>query len=242
MGKSNCLYYQSVKRVAHQDHRAQLFLDKLRREHPGWKAIQHQEWGLFLLGRLFHNTTAIWRKEWQQYLWRHPYPQQTNTAEEMAPEYPSVITLLGSPDQEILDVAKWVYRGQYKVAPSVLPHRLQDHFMARLHEELGKWLVRASLLSVTATAWSLSRERRHSQAHSSSWTSSPSEEGRMKDIAKQPRSDSLSRSLWPHNRGHRSRVQQHQSQLPEHQQESEVPPWAFTRPYRCTLPSPSLPH
>ena len=63
----------------------------------------------------------------------------------MAPEHPSVRTLLGSTDQEILDVAEHVYQGQYKVALSMLPRRLQDQFMAKLHEELSKQLVRANL-------------------------------------------------------------------------------------------------
>ena len=47
------------KRVADQAFRSQLFLDGLRREHLGWKTICHQEWGLFLLDRLFHNATAM---------------------------------------------------------------------------------------------------------------------------------------------------------------------------------------
>ena len=78
-------------------------------------------------------------------------------AKETAPEHPSVRTLLGSTDQEILDVAEHICRGQYEVAPSVLPQRLQDQFMAELYEELSKCLVRASLQSAIATAQSLSR-------------------------------------------------------------------------------------
>ena len=54
-------------------------------------------------------------------------------------------TLLASPDQDILDVAEHKYRGQYEMAPSVLPQRLQDQFMAELHKELSKCLVRAGL-------------------------------------------------------------------------------------------------
>ena len=77
-----------------------------------------------------------------------------------ASEHPSVRTLLGSTDQEILDVAGCVSQGQYKVAPSVVPRRLKDQFMAELHKELSKWLVRAILQSAMATAWSLSREKR----------------------------------------------------------------------------------
>ena len=156
----------------------------------------------------------------------------------MALEHTSVTTLLGSTDQEILDVAEHVYRGQYEVAPSVLPHRLKDQFMAKLHEELCKCLVRASLWSVMATAQSLSRGRKHSWACPSSQARSPSVEGRRKEVAKQPRGDSLSMSMQPNSRGHRSRVQQ-QSLLPESQQASEAPP--STRPHRHTCPSPSPP-
>ena len=73
---------------------------------------------------------------------------------ETAPEHISVPNLLKSTDQEILDVAEQVCRGQYEVVPCVLPHRLQDQFMAKQHEDLGKCLVRASLQSVMATAQS----------------------------------------------------------------------------------------
>ena len=81
-------------------------------------------------------------------------------AKERALEDPSVRTLLGSTDWEILNVAEQVYRGQYEVVPSVLLHRHQDQFMAKLHEELGQCLVRAGLWSVMGAAQSLSRERR----------------------------------------------------------------------------------
>ena len=64
---------------------------------------------------------------------------------------------LGTTDQEVLDVAVQMYRGQYEAAPSILPGRLQDQFMAKLHEELGKHLVTASLWSALVTAQSLSR-------------------------------------------------------------------------------------
>ena len=38
-----------------------------------------------------------------------PYSQQTAIAKEMAPEHPSVRTLLGSTDHKILDLAEQVY-------------------------------------------------------------------------------------------------------------------------------------
>ena len=127
---------------------------------------------------------------------------------------------------------------------SILPCRLQDQIMAKLHKELGKWLVGAGLQSVTATAQSLSRGRRCSWAHSSSQARSPSAAGRRKEVAKWPRGDSLSRRSQPSSRGHGSRVQQHQSQSPEYQQASEAPLQASTRPHKCTSlsPSPLHPH
>ena len=109
------------------------------------------------------------------------------------------------------------------MAPSELPQRLQDQFMAELHEEVSKCLVRAGLQSATVTAPSLSRERRCLWAHSSSHARSPSVEGSRKEIAKRPRGDFLSRSSQPQSRGHRSRVQQ-QSLSPECQQASKAPP------------------
>ena len=142
-------------------------------------------------------------------------------AKEMAEEHPSVRTLLVSTDQEILDVAECVHRGQYKVSPIILPLRLQDQFMTGLHEELGKCLVKAGLQSATANAQSLSRGRRCSWAYSSSQARSPSAVSRRKEIALQPRGDSLSRSSLPHSRGHRSRAQQ-QSPLQEHHPASKA--------------------
>ena len=154
---------------------------------------------------------------------------------------PKVRTLLGSTDQKILDVVELAYRGQYEVAPSILPHRHQYQFITKLHEELSQCLVRAGLWSVTETALSLSRERRHLQPHFSSWTWSPSAAGRKK-VAKQPRGESLSRSSWSHSSDHRSRAQQHCSWSPRHQWMSEALPQASTRPHVHALPSPSLPH
>ena len=142
----------------------------------------------------------------------------------MAPEHPSIITLLGSTDQEILDVVEQVYKGQYEVAPNILPHRCQYQFMAKLHKDLGQCLVRVGLCGTMGTAWSLSMERRHLWACSLSQARSPSVESRRKEVAKQPRGDSLTRSLWPCSRHSRSRVQQHQNQLPGCQQRSKAPP------------------
>ena len=135
-------------------------------------------------------------------------------AKEIALEHLSLRTLLGSTDQEILDVTEQVYRGQYQVAPSILPHRCLDQFLAELHKELGQCLVRARLGSVMGTAQILSRGRRHSWAHSSSQAKSPSAKSRRKEVAKHLRGDSLSRRLQPYSRVSRSRPQKHQRQFP----------------------------
>ena len=116
------------------------------------------------------------------------------------------------------------YQGQYEVAPSILPCQHQDQFMAELHKELSQCLVRAGLCGATGTAWSLSRGTRCSCAYLSSWARSPSVESRRKEVAKQPRGDSLMRSSWPHSRHIRSRVQQHRSQSLEHPLPSKAPP------------------
>ena len=98
---------------------------------------------------------------------------------------------------EIIDVAEHIYQGQYEVAPSILPHKCQDQFMTNNHEEPGQHWVMARLQSVMETAQSLSRGRRHLWAHSLSNDTSPSAEGRRKEIAKQPRGYSLLRSYSP---------------------------------------------
>ena len=69
--------------------------------------------------------------------------QQAATAREIAPEHPSVRTLPGYPNQEILGVAEQVYRGYYELAPSVFPHQQQGQFLADLHEEMGPCMLRA---------------------------------------------------------------------------------------------------
>ena len=66
-------------------------------------------------------------------------------AEEMAPDHPSIGTLLGSTDQEILDVAEQVYWGEYMLVPSKLPCPQQEEYIAELHLELSQCMVRAGL-------------------------------------------------------------------------------------------------
>ena len=103
----------------------------------------HQDRGLFLLECLFHNVVAMRKREMQQHLQRCPHSHQSIMTKEMAPTHLSMRSLLGSTNDEILEVAEEVYHGQYGVVPSILPHQHQDHFMAELHEELGQCLIKA---------------------------------------------------------------------------------------------------
>ena len=55
-----------LKRVTEWAVQGQLYLERLRRDHPGWSTACHQEWGLFLLECLLHNAAAMQRKEWKE--------------------------------------------------------------------------------------------------------------------------------------------------------------------------------
>ena len=110
----------------------QLFLDELRKEHPGWRLILHEEWRLFLLECLFHNATTMRNKEWQQHAQRCPTLTKPPWMKETAPEQPSVRNLLWSMDEEILEIAEQVYLGQCEALSSVLPHWHQEQFFGRV--------------------------------------------------------------------------------------------------------------
>ena len=135
-------------------------------------------------------------------------------------------------------------QGEYEITPSILSCRWEDQFMAECHKKPGQHLVRARLHGAIGTAQSLSRGKRHLQGHFSSQARPPSAESRRKEVAKQPRGDSLMRSSWPHSKDSRSRVQQHQSQMPGHQQTNKAPPKAPMKFHRhnSPSPSPSCPH
>ena len=90
------------------------------------------------------------RRELQCHMQRHPNSHQTTVAKDMSPKQPSVLGLLGSTDEEILEVAKDVYCGWYQVALSILPHWFQDQLMGDLHNELGQWLWKAGLHDTTS--------------------------------------------------------------------------------------------
>ena len=108
-------------------------LRRTKTNHLGWGTTQKQEWGLFLLQHLLHNVGTMQRKEHQ----RCSCGPQFDMAD-AAPEHPSMWTLLGSPDAAILKIAENVYRGEWTLAPSILPHRQQDYCIRILHQQLAK--------------------------------------------------------------------------------------------------------
>ena len=104
-------------RAANWTLRGQLYLNKLRREHPGWNTAWHQEWGPFLLEHLLHNTASMRRKEHQ----RHSQALWAEMTEAMVPEHPSIRTLLGATDVEILKIAEQAYWGSVWWLPVCSP-------------------------------------------------------------------------------------------------------------------------
>ena len=70
-------------------------------------------------------------------------------------------------------MAKWVYRGELAVAPSVLPHQWQGWCMGELCWELARCMARAGLQSKVGSAPS-ARGQRHSCSYSISWACPPS--------------------------------------------------------------------
>ena len=93
---------------------SQLFLDKLKKECPGWNTTCRQEWNLFLLEWMFHNAAAMQHKRHQRHSHRLPLEPS-----EAVLEHPSMQTLVGSRDTDLLQVTEWIYKDEYMVAPSV---------------------------------------------------------------------------------------------------------------------------
>ena len=92
----------------------------------------------------------------------------------MAPEHPSVRTLLGFPDAKILKVAEQVYREECALAPRVVPCRQQDECMREQHHELTKCMARAGIEGKFRLARPTARGRRCSYSYSTSWAYSSS--------------------------------------------------------------------
>ena len=87
-------------------------------------------------------------------------------AEEMAPIHPSVRSLLGSSEEEVLKITEEVYHGEYELAPNELPGQQQEEYMAELHAKLSWHLTRAGLRDVPVAAGPTSSSRRHTPAQS----------------------------------------------------------------------------
>ena len=165
--------------VADQTLQSQLYHSQLRREHPGWNTSWCQEWGLFQLEYLLHNAASMRRKDCQ----RHFQALQAETAKVTAPGHPSVRTLLGTTDIEILKVVVQVYQVEYMMAPSELPCQQQQECIKELHLELALCVARAGLQSRPGPARPTSQSRgcSHSQAQP------PSAESQGAEVAKHPR-------------------------------------------------------
>ena len=121
--------------------RTQIFLNEMRREHPGWTTTHKQEWGLFLLECLLHNVTSMQKKEH----WRCSQRSQAGETKETASEHPSMRTLIEVTDDAIIQVAEQVYQREWTLAPSMLSHHQHDNCMRELWQDLSKHMAMAGL-------------------------------------------------------------------------------------------------
>ena len=146
--------------------------------------------------------------------------------EEMAPEHPSMRTLIGTTNDTILQVTEQVYQGEWTLAPNLLSCQQNKDCMRELQQELNKCMARAGLHGAPHLAGS-SRSRRCSHGCSASQTQSPSAELQRREAVKWPRKESLigwSRSQkWCSQSRGRSRSRWHQSPSPEHLGQSQSP-------------------
>ena len=172
-----------------------------------------QDWSLFLLEWMFHNAAAMWHKKHQRHTWGLPL-EPTETA----PEHPSVWTLIGSQDSNLLWVMDQIYKGEYALAPSVLTCTQQEDFMKELWWKLSECMTRAVLWSERMPAELPSRNQRHSEG--------PVEEDHACEVEWQNGWSKL-RKRWTHSRG-QSGLRQCQSPSPscpsQHQSPSPSPP------------------
>ena len=192
---------------------SQLFLDKMKKEHPGWNTACRQEWNLFLLEWMFHNATTMWPKVHQRCYHRFPLWEPSVTAI----EHPSMQTLVGSRNADFLQVAEQIYKGEYMVAPSMFSHTQQEDLMKDLCRELSGHLTQTGLQG----------DRVPAELPSRSWRCSwgPEKEDQALEVKWQDRWSRSGRTRT-HSRGQNgSRWQQ--SRFPLH------PTW-------CQSPSPAL--
>ena len=64
---------------------------------------------------------------------------------EAALQHPSMQTLVGSRDGDLLQVAEEIYKGEYVEAPSRFTNTQHDDFMKELQKELSEYLIWAGL-------------------------------------------------------------------------------------------------
>ena len=215
-----------LNRVEDQILWGQLFLDELHREHMGWTTTQKQEWGLFMLECLLHNTATMQRTECH----RCSQGTELETAK-LAPEHPSMWTLLGSPNEEILEVVEQVYRGELSVVPSVLPCQWQDWCMGELCQELARHMARAGLQSKVGLARTAARGQKCFHSCFISQVCSPSSKCQGTEVAKWLKEDTpVGLSEARRHSPSRGRYRSRQCQSPSPQ-----------CPSRCQSSSPSPP-
>ena len=155
--------------IADRTLRNQIFLNKLRREHPGWTTSHRQEWGLFLLQHLLHYAASMKKKE----CWGCSQRSQDEETEEVAPEHPSMRALLDATDDDIIQVVEQVYQGEWTLAPNVLSHHQHKDCMRKLWWGLNRCMARAGLQEAQGTQDTLS-SMRTSRSRRCSWGCSAS--------------------------------------------------------------------
>ena len=116
---------------------------------------------------MLHNTASMWRKEHQR------HSQALQATKVLAPEHPSMRTLLGSPDAEILKVAEQPTDVSLQWHPAY-SLRQQNECMRVLPQELTTHMARVGLQGESGLARSTERGRRCSHSHSAPQTCSPS--------------------------------------------------------------------
>ena len=147
-------------------------------------------------------------------------------------------SLLGSPDEEILEVAEHVYREELAVVPSVLPHQWHDRCMRELWWKLHRLMARASLPIEIRMAWTSSRSRRCLCSHSTSRACSPSCRHGGMEAAKKLKEDASAGQpevrRYSHSRG-RNRSRQHQSPSPQYPSKHQSPSPSHPLSLSCSM-------
>ena len=159
-------------------------------------------------------------------MWEDATTPQTAMTGEMVPEQLPVRTLLGSMNEEILEIAEQVYQGQYEAALSVLPTSARSN----------SWWT--SMRTWASTWQGLLYEKPQEQANpcpggDALMPTPHPKQGHPWRRAGKRRFPSgwgvtLMMSSWHCSRHSRSSTQQHQSRSFGHQQPSKAPPQGST--------------